>query len=206
MVTVPWTKFYSENDMPTPRQNREYLRDVVLPHLKDMWSAQAKRMLRIMGTEYDDPDDFLGMHQMRFQEGVLDDDVEAPAGLDFSMYQRIYKKNCNIITDQHNCGRTGCFAGWYAMMSDQQRRFIPWDPTWTSIMEDFDTKALARHFGIGHSQAHDLFASIGEGVEAASLDEYEGQNFDSGAEQCMAELTQGEVLDIRAEYLEEIME
>jgi hypothetical protein len=187
--------------MPTKKQNRDYLHNEVIPHVREMAQQQELRMLAKLGTCYTDPSDLTDV--------VHKDDGERPAVLNFALYETIYAKNCNIINDEYNCGRTGCLAGWYKMMSEQQRRFVPWDPDWLSI-GSFDTRKLARHFNISQAEAHDLFGSTGEGVERESLYGMEGEEDEDGCEMSIeqvatAELTQGEILEMRAGYLEEIM-
>ena len=158
-------------------------------------------MLQNLGTCYTDPSDLT--------DEVRKDDGERPAVLNFGLYEQVYSKNCNIINDEYNCGRTGCLAGWYVMMSEQDRRFIPWDPQWTSIKQ-FSTHQLAKHFNISFGEAHDLFGSTGEGVERESLEGMEGEEDENGYEMTLeqvaiTELTQGEILEMRADYFDHVI-
>lgn len=190
--------------MPSPKQNRDYLYNTVLPHMREMWELQATRMEHVLGTEYGAPDDFIECRvDVEQDDGEVD--VPNPALIDFSMYHNIYEPNCNIINDKHDCGRTGCFAGWYVMMSEQDRRFIPWDPNWKAI-QSFDIASLARHFNLSKADTHDLFAGLGDGIERDDLNEDEYGNYDSEGAQCQDEYTQGEVLETRAAHLRRIMQ
>jgi len=194
--------------MPSKQQNREYLRDVVIPHVREIAKLQEIRMLRTLGTAYTVPDNLIDEVQNE-EDGQSEFKAKHPAILDFATYDMIYEKNCNIINDKHDCGRKGCLAGWYLMMSEQDRRFIPWDPQYTSI-KGFSTHDLARHFNISHSEAMDLFGSTGEGVERESLEDAEYGYNEHGFEACIeeiaiAELTQGEILEMRVDVLNEVM-
>lgn len=186
--------------MPSKKQNRDYLQNEVIPHVRKMAQRQEQRMLEKLGTSYTSPDELITCYA---------DKRETSAILNFGLYEQIYAKNCNIINDKYNCGRQGCLAGWYLMMSEQDRRFIPWDPQWTSIKQ-FDTRKLARHFNISNTEAHDLFGSTGEGVERDSLEGREGEYDDNGdsigiEEIAISELTQGEILEMRADYLDHLI-
>jgi hypothetical protein len=186
--------------MPSKQQNREYLRDVVIPHVREVAKRQELMMLKTLGTSYIDPSELVDN---------LDPEDMKPAILNFGIYDKVYAKNCNIINDNYDCGREGCLAGWYLMMSEQQRRFVPWDPQWTSIKE-FGTHALAKHFNISFSESHDLFGSTGEGVEQECLQDAEYEYNSHGYEKCIeeiavAELTQGEILEMRVDVLKGVM-
>lgn len=186
--------------MPSKLQNREYLRDEVIPHVREMAKRQEISMLKALGTCYIDPSELID---------DLDPEDTKPAVLNFGIYDQVYSKNCNIINDEYNCGRTGCLAGWYVMMSEQQRRFQPWDPQWTGIKQ-FSTHSLAKHFNISFSDAHDLFGSTGEGVERECLEDAEYEYNSHGYEKCIeeiavAELTQGEILEMRVDVLNQVM-
>jgi hypothetical protein len=188
--------------MPSKRQNREYLRNEVIPHVRKMAERQELRMLKELGTCYIDPGSLI--------DEVPHADGDRPAVLNFGIYEQIYAKNCNIIDDEYNCGRTGCLAGWYLMMSEQDRRFIPWDPQWLMI-KSFDTRRLAQHFNISHHEALDLFGSTGEGVERELLEGMEGDYDDNGdtigiEDIAISELTQGEILEQRADYLNHVID
>jgi len=193
--------------MPTKKQNREYLRDTVIPHVREMARLQELRMLRTIGTTYVDPSELINHLGCE-----VPDEFEAkkPAVLNFGLYNRTYAKNCNIINDKYDCGREACLAGWYLMMSEQQRRFVPWDPQWTSI-KTFGTHDLAKHFNISFSDAHDIFGSTGEGAEREMLEGSEYDYDDDGntlgiEEIAIAELTQGEILEERVAVLNEVMD
>ncbi len=186
--------------MPSKQQNREYLRNEVIPHVREMAQRQEKRMLEEIGTCYVDPSDLTDN---------LDPEDMKPAILNFAIYEQVYSKNCNIINDKYDCGRTGCLAGWYLMMSEQQRRFLPWDPQWTSI-QGFSTQNLARHFNISFNESHDIFGSTGEGAEHEALEGSEYEYDDNGNEMmieeiAVAELTQGEMLEMRVDVLDGVM-
>jgi len=192
--------------MPTKKQNREYLRDTVIPHVREMVKLQELRMLRTLGTTYINPDELIGHLGCEVQD---ESEPRKPAILNFALYEQTYAKNCNIINNQYDCGRTGCLAGWYMMMSEQQRRFVPWDPQWTSIKR-FRLHDLAKHFNISFDDAHDIFGSTGEGAEREMLEGSEYDYDDDGntmeiGEIAVAELTQGEILEMRVDVLNEVM-
>ncbi len=193
--------------MPSKQQNREYLRDVVIPHVREMAKRQEIRMLRELGTAYIDPSELVD--EVERDPEICTYEAKKPAVLNFGIYDQVYSKNCNIINDKFDCGRTGCLAGWYLMMSEQQRRFQPWDPEWTMI-KGFNTHDLAKHFNISFRDSHDLFGSTGEGVERTSLEGAEYEYNSHGYEKCIeevavAELTQGEILEMRVDVLNEVM-
>lgn len=193
--------------MPSKKQNRDYLRDTVIPHVREMARRQENRMVQELGTCYIDPSELID-DLNRDPEGC-EYDAKKPAVLNFGVYDKIYAKNCNIINDQYDCGREGCLAGWYVMMSEQQRRFQPWDPQWTGIKK-FSTHALAKHFNISFCEAHDLFGSTGEGAERESLEDFEGDYDENGYEMgleeiAVQELTQGEMLEMRVDVLDNVM-
>ena len=192
--------------MPSKQQNREYLRDEVIPHVREMARLQEIRMLREVGTCYTDPGQLIDDLNRPQNEQW---EAKKPAVLNFGLYNHVYAANCNIINDKYDCGRTGCLAGWYMMMSEQQRRFQPWDPQWTSILS-FSTHDLARHFNISFTEAHDIFGSTGEGAEREMLEGSEYDYDDNGHEYCIEEiavqeLTQSEMLEIRVDVLEGVM-
>ncbi len=68
------------------------------------------------------------------------------------------------ITDDYHCGRTGCLAGWYVMLSDRDTRFGPCE---RNEVAGYDNLDLANHFGLdgGHRAGEQLFSALGSGIE-----------------------------------------
>lgn len=70
------------------------------------------------------------------------------------------------ISQEYNCGRDGCLAGWYVMLSDRDNRFGPCE---RNEVAAYDNGDLARHFGIGgHNEGELLFSTRGSGVEESN--------------------------------------
>jgi len=119
------------------RQHRKFLFDVVLPHLEEMPVAE----------EF--PDQITVLKQ---------------AVLNLNEYTRD-EKACKAVSGGYDCGRTGCFAGWYLMISDKFNRLLTCE---AEVIEDYDTSDLAEHFGISDDDAEDLFSTRGSGAESSS--------------------------------------
>lgn len=68
------------------------------------------------------------------------------------------------ITKDYHCGRTGCLAGWYVMLSDRDKRFGPCE---RNEIAGYDNLDLAKHFGLhgGHDAGQRLFSALGSGIE-----------------------------------------
>lgn len=67
------------------------------------------------------------------------------------------------IDEQYHCGRTGCLAGWYVMLSDRDERFGPFERT---EIAGYDNGELANHFGLAsYGAGEQLFSALGGGVE-----------------------------------------
>lgn len=110
------------------RENRKYLHDVVFPHLKNM------------PTQYDSCN------------------IGNPALLDFDVYIFNHSRlNTDDITDEYNCGRKGCLAGWYVMLSDRDKRINVDD---RRRIQGYDLYSLANHFDLDLPTARQLFAAL----------------------------------------------
>ena len=67
------------------------------------------------------------------------------------------------ITDEFSCGRDGCLAGWYVMLSDRDKRFGIFE---RKEVSQYDNAYLARHFGLeGYNAGEKLFGTKGSGIE-----------------------------------------
>lgn len=67
------------------------------------------------------------------------------------------------IDTEYQCGRTGCLAGWYVMLSDRDKRFGPFE---RNEVAGYDNGELAEHFGLGStSEGEALFGGMGSGAE-----------------------------------------
>lgn len=67
------------------------------------------------------------------------------------------------IDPAYHCGRTGCLAGWYVMLSDRDKRFGAME---RAEVAGYDNGDLAMHFGL-HSgyDGERLFSGLGSGIE-----------------------------------------
>lgn len=101
------------------------------------------------------------------------------AVLDFNEYIREPTSSETLmnrkLTTQHNCGRSGCLAGWYTMLSAQDERLMAYDQ---SQIMSFSENALADHFGISVQEANELFGGTGDGIESHESPDVPGDDFD----------------------------
>ena len=100
------------------------------------------------------------LRSMPTVEEAIDGEVGASAAiLDFDEY--IIDLKGKEITDQYSCGRTGCLAGWYVMLSEQEGRLQEDDIE--ALKDHWDEELLAAHFDIDCTEAGALFGSKGGG-------------------------------------------
>jgi hypothetical protein len=67
------------------------------------------------------------------------------------------------IDGEYHCGRIGCLAGWYVMLSDRDGRLGAFE---RAEIAGYDNDELAQHFGLqSYSQSESLFSALGGGVE-----------------------------------------
>lgn len=67
------------------------------------------------------------------------------------------------IDPAYHCGREGCLAGWYVMLSDRDKRFGPFE---RNEIAGYDNLDLAKHFGLdGYDAGARLFSGLGSGIE-----------------------------------------
>ena len=120
----------------TPRQKRnvKFLHEKVFPHLMDMPTVE----------EYED----------------LADSPDDGAYLDMDSWVSQYRANDNKISCKYDCGRSGCLAGWYVMMSEENKRFSR-----TKDKPEFEMDKLGDHFGFSTFEADLLFEGKGAGSE-----------------------------------------
>lgn len=125
--------------MPTGKQNLEFLVNTVIPHLEEMVAVE---------------------------ECPLDSDT---AILDFDEYAKKPHWSSELmgrkITSAYNCGRKGCLAGWYLMMSEENKRL---DKDELQQIAGFSIFALGDHFNITEHETEGLFNQLSGGVENES--------------------------------------
>ena len=138
-MTLPLKRDVKDTDFlkTRTRQHRKFLLDVVLPHLEEMPVAEE-----------------FGHTTMVAKQAILN----------LNEYTRD-EQACKPVSGGYDCGRTGCFAGWYLMISDKFNRLLACE---SDVIEDYDTDSLAEHFGISSDDSENLFSTRGSGVESAS--------------------------------------
>lgn len=67
------------------------------------------------------------------------------------------------ITNEYSCGRAGCLAGWYVMISEQEGRLT--DEELVKLKDKFSERRLGEHFGIDRFDAVRLFGSKDHGFK-----------------------------------------
>lgn len=138
---------------PTPIQalkNLEYLQKTVVPHLERMPTKEDYHSVM--------SDTSMNSKVRNFLQRTM-------AFLNFGDYVKDIGRRHRPITDDYNCGRHGCLAGWYVMMSKEDERISETEQT---RLNGFSTEKLGIHFGISELQADRLFSTLGGGCE----DEY----------------------------------
>lgn len=131
--------------------NLIYLRDTVIPHLEGMPSVEEFIAVR---------DNTSIPLKIR---SVLSNAL-AVFSLDTFVSIGAFK-NKDKISSTYDCGRHGCLAGWYTMMSRQDKRLDKRD---REKLRNFSEHQLAIHFGIPNNQVTDLFDTLGDGCESRS--------------------------------------
>lgn len=116
------------------KTNVRFLHEKVFPHMEGMPTVESYE-------EQDNPADSI-------------------AYLDLDSWTSQYRANGNKITCAYDCGKSGCVAGWYVMMSDEKRRFDR-----TKDKPKFDMMDLGDHFGFSTFEADLLFEGKGQGSE-----------------------------------------
>jgi len=117
------------------REKLEYLRDVVMPHVRKMPTIEDWN---------NDDDDTLSLDS---------------AVLNFDEYQEYGRETSKPVSDAFDCGLEGCLAGWYRWLAIRDRKIEDWE------LSDFQYDELAYHFGIDEKDAIRLFTSSGSGIE-----------------------------------------
>ena len=132
------------------RQHRKFLYNVVVPHLEAMPTAEEV-LEDARGTNL----------EMYTPSRVCA--IPGKAVLNLSQYVRVADNDVPINrSNKYNCGRTGCLAGWYVMISDNYDRLSDLE---RDDVDDYDISSLAGHFGISYQEADWLFSSLGQGIE-----------------------------------------
>ena len=124
----------ADYDKARARQHRKFLHNVVLPHLEGMAIPED-------GDDENLPANCAILNLNEYTKGGL---------------------NPSEVSSKYNCGREGCFAGWYTFISDKYKRLSIAEQ---SQLEDYDEDNLAGHFGITQDDASDIFSPYGGGVE-----------------------------------------
>jgi hypothetical protein len=126
------------------------------------------------------------------------------AVLDFNEYIRLPSNSSVLldrkITDAHNCGRSGCLAGWYTMLSEQDKRLSANE---LSDIQAFSENALADHFGIEVHEATALFGGSGDGAESTEARDIPGDQYD---DYDVGRHSNELILDSRVSLAEELLE
>ena len=119
----------------------------------------------------------------------------------------------NKVTSKYECGFRGCFAGWYALLSQKDGLLTEEDLLTDGLTRfRFDYQNLAGHFGISHNEAKALFASFGGGYELIHVAEVVGMSQeDYNPRVCEKllntfEATHKKVLDIRIDLLDRLID
>lgn len=132
------------------RQHRRFLYNVVVPHLETMPTAEEV-FEDAQGTN----------HEMYTPSRVCA--ITGKAILNLNQYVRVANHRVPVNrSNKYNCGRTGCFAGWYVMISDSYDRLSEHE---RECIDEYETFDLAEHFGISHKEAGWLFGGLGQGIE-----------------------------------------
>jgi hypothetical protein len=125
----------------------------------------------------------------------------ADAVLDFNEYIREPTNSETLmsreLTTQYNCGRSGCLAGWYSMLSAQDERLESYDQ---SQIMSFSPGSLADHFGITIQEATELFGGTGDGMESYESPDVPGNDYDDDG------YSNDLILFARASRAEELLE
>ena len=102
------------------------------------------------------------------------------------------------ITNEYDCGREGCFAGWYCMMG-REKGFL--DDHESREVALYNIQLLSRHFGIAGGEALMLFSSLGKGAEGFPSDEFDEFGQGIGKRDLNAD-----ALAARSDYLDSLFE
>jgi len=120
------------------------------------------------------------------------------AVLNLNTYASHNRSTGELITDKYNCGREGCFAGWYYLLGKQEE-FL--NEAECKTVGSYDLHALAQHFGIRYSDSRELFSSLGKGAEGFPEDVFD----EEGVACADCDITR-EALKARGEYLDEVFQ
>jgi hypothetical protein len=121
-------------------------------------------------------------------------------------------ENIKKVTTKYDCGYRGCFAGWYALLS-QKDGLLTEDELLTDGLTrfQFDYQHLAGHFGISYNESKALFASFGGGYElihvAKAMHTEPCDYHPDHAFNLLKSLrtTHKQVLDLRVGFLDELL-
>lgn len=192
--------------MRTERQDQRmrFLRNRVIPFLEKMPTCEQFGSVTLEADED-------ALHD--WQEGgchIEDFDLETPgigsmhsdAVLDFTVYhdgrRRAEEGNECKISAKYDCGYTGCLAGWYYLMAEQEKVEEPGD---LDYVKHFNLGPIATHFGITYGEASGLFQSLGKGVEG--MEDFEDNFDEDGIYEGPQEMTKL-ALEARKEFLDEL--
>lgn len=185
----------------TKRQDERmrFLRNEVLPHLKEMPTIdQYTTHVEVEDKDLWQDREFCGDNNLEIEYTVRASAKGDKAIFNLNTYINIARENENKISDKYNCGREGCFAGWYSLLGDN-RAFL--SLTEADEVSEYEIYKLARHFGITRDEANMLFSSLGKGIEG-----FPDDDFDQYGEMCTSHDLTKEALKARAEYLDELFE
>jgi len=127
------------SDAPRERDNRLFLLKTVFPFLQKM---PTKEDLELGKTE----------------EGA------AICNLGSYIDNHDARSAPEEIDGEYTCGRIGCLAGWYVMLSDRDERFGAFE---RAEVAGYSNDELASHFGLSsYNQSESLFSALGGGIES----------------------------------------
>lgn len=129
---------------PTPEENLKYLQDVVIPFVELMPQNEDNPAA---GRACFDLNSYIGIRGL--------------SGNDNAVGTRIYPE-AGAISEKYNCGYVGCLAGWYALMSNQDKRLLPDEQR---RLDHFNHDLLAEHFGVTSGEIFALFGTRNCGIE-----------------------------------------
>lgn len=140
-----------------------------------------------------------GMKDRHESNGISD------AVLDFDEYIREPTKSETLmgreLTTAHNCGRVGCLAGWYTMLSAQDERLPEEELVSLSSYSEY---MLSIHFDISMSESVGLFGGQGGGAEEDLSPDIEAT--DEDGDYCSGHYSNELILDARCELAAQLLE
>lgn len=153
-----------------------YLRDKVFPHLDKMPTIEDYTdHMRVNGLDGEDRNMYDADPEVEFwcnDSASGRKLLQGKAVLDFNVY---CATNTPLgfdqipPTDEYNCSRQGCLAGWYVFLRDEDTRVgkpnLDFSDLARTRIGTYSAEALAHHFQIGGGESQMLFGSLLKGAE-----------------------------------------